>query len=83
MPIIFGIHRIILLWQQYYVGSVKQNLCFYADDAALFLNPSKYDITVVHQILHLFGDASGLRTSFQKCVAYPIACANLDLDDIL
>jgi hypothetical protein len=49
----------------------------------LFLNPSKADITAVHRILLLFGDASGLRTSFQKCVAYPIACADMELDDIL
>jgi hypothetical protein len=56
---------------------------FYADDAALFLNPCKADITAVHHILQLFGDVSGLRTSFQKCVAYPIACSGLDVDEIL
>ena len=56
---------------------------FYADDAALFLNPCKEDILAVQRILSLFGDASGLRTSFEKCVAFSIACADLNLDEIL
>jgi hypothetical protein len=33
---------------------------FYADDAALFVNPSKIDITATQHILQLFGAASGL-----------------------
>ncbi|KAM0882066.1 hypothetical protein ACQ4PT_032540 [Festuca glaucescens] len=56
---------------------------FYADDAALFVNPLKSDITVVQQILQLFGNVSGLRTSLEKCVAYPVACAGVQLDDVL
>jgi mannosylglycoprotein endo-beta-mannosidase len=56
---------------------------FYADDAALFVNPIKNDILAVQQILKLFGDASGLRTSLKKCVAYPVACDGIDLATIL
>jgi mannosylglycoprotein endo-beta-mannosidase len=52
---------------------------FYADDAALFVNPRKEDISAVQHILKLFGDVSGLRTSLEKCVAYPVACDGLDM----
>jgi hypothetical protein len=56
---------------------------FYADDAALFINPHKNDITAVQRILQLFGDASGLKTNIAKCVAYPVACEGEDLGNIL
>jgi hypothetical protein len=32
----------------------------YADDVALFLNPSATDISITMDILQLFGEASGL-----------------------
>jgi hypothetical protein len=56
---------------------------FYADDTALLVNPPKEDISVVQQILKLFGDVLGLRTSLEKCVAYPVACDGLDIANIL
>lgn len=55
---------------------------FYADDAALFINPVADDFNAVHAILTLFGDASGLRTNVTKSVAYPIACANIDMQPL-
>ncbi|KAM0917777.1 hypothetical protein ACQ4PT_009218 [Festuca glaucescens] len=56
---------------------------FYADDAALFVNPVKEDTTAIQSILKFFGDVSGLRTNLEKCVAYPIACQGICLDDFL
>jgi hypothetical protein len=56
---------------------------FYADDAALFVNTRKVDITATQHILQLFGAASGLQTSIPKCVAFPVACEGLDLEDVL
>ena len=56
---------------------------FYADDAALFVNPVQEDITAVQQILHLFGAASGLKINIEKCVAYPVACEGIDLAHVL
>ncbi|KAM0835188.1 hypothetical protein ACQ4PT_063102 [Festuca glaucescens] len=56
---------------------------FYADNAALFVNPVKEEVVAVQQILQLFRDASGLRTSFKKCVAYPVACEGIDLVEVL
>ena len=65
------------------IRTARLRTSFYADDAALFINPIKQDVSTVHRILNLFGDVSGLRTSFNKCVAYPIACQGLDLNDVL
>jgi mannosylglycoprotein endo-beta-mannosidase len=55
----------------------------YADDAALFINPTKEDLETVAEILDLFGKASGLVTNRLKSAAYPIRCEGLDLDEIL
>ncbi|CAM0950375.1 unnamed protein product [Alopecurus aequalis] len=46
----------------------------YADDAVLFINPVACEITLVHQLLQLFGDATGLRTNFSKSSFTPICC---------
>jgi hypothetical protein len=51
----------------------------YADDAALFLKPSKDDLNTMNCILQLFADASGLITNLSKTQAYPIRCDHLDL----
>jgi hypothetical protein len=56
---------------------------FYANAAALFINPIREDIFAVQEILNLFGNASGLRTNLDKCVAYSVACEGLDLDSVL
>jgi hypothetical protein len=56
---------------------------FYADDAAVFVKPIKEEVTVVAQILDMFGAASGLLTNRSKCAVYPIHCDNLGLDDIM
>jgi hypothetical protein len=39
-------------------SSARFRTSFYADDAALFVNPAKEDITVVQILLHFFGNAS-------------------------
>jgi hypothetical protein len=56
---------------------------FYADDAALFLNPIKEEMIVIQKVLHNFGEVSGLKANLNKCVAYPIQCSNLDIADVL
>lgn len=47
---------------------------FYADDLVLFVAPSRGDILVLKEILSIFGQASGLFTNMDKCVATPIHC---------
>jgi hypothetical protein len=52
----------------------------YADDVALFLHPSVADIAITLDILHLFGEASGLRNNNQKSNVYPIQCGGVELE---
>jgi hypothetical protein len=55
-------------------------ISFYADDAALFINPSKDDLIVVDHILSIFAQASGLVTNMGKTQYFPIRCENVDMD---
>jgi hypothetical protein len=50
------------------LGVHTARLCasFYADAAAVFINPRESDVAAVQRILHLFGVVSGLRTNIQK-----------------
>jgi hypothetical protein len=38
----------------------------YADDAAIFINPSKDDLETLKEILQIFGASSGLHINLQK-----------------
>ena len=53
---------------------IKLRTSLYEDDAALFLRPSKQDMTNLQQILQCFGEATGLFTNMQKLEMYPINC---------
>jgi hypothetical protein len=46
--------------------SLHHRISLYADDVVLFLQPRKSDIQMVLNILHLFGEASGLKNNVQK-----------------
>lgn len=56
---------------------------FYADDAALFINPVPQDFVVFQAILKAFGDASGLCANIEKTVAYPISCSGIDIQNLM
>jgi hypothetical protein len=51
----------------------------YADDVVLFLRPDANDIAITVDILHLFGEASGLRINLQKSNILPIRCGDQEL----
>ncbi|WVZ95285.1 hypothetical protein U9M48_041070 [Paspalum notatum var. saurae] len=55
----------------------------YADDAIIFIRPEKRELDALAALLHLFGEATGLRTNIQKSSIVPIKCAGLNLDEIL
>ncbi|WVZ72900.1 hypothetical protein U9M48_021288 [Paspalum notatum var. saurae] len=55
----------------------------YADDAIIFIKPEKKELDTLACLLHLFGEATGLRTNLQKSSIVPISCARLNLDEIL
>lgn len=58
-------------------------MLLYADDAALFIKPTKHDLAVTKFLLQLFGDASGLITNMQKTEFFPIRCNGIDPRDLL
>ena len=64
-------------------SSAKLRLTLYADDAAIFLNPTKEDVQETMHILSCFGTASGLLTNINKSAVYPICCDSLNLGDIV
>jgi hypothetical protein len=55
----------------------------YADDVALFINPSQEDILGTRTVLEAFGSATGLITNLTKSSVTPICCNNIDLHGLL
>jgi hypothetical protein len=51
---------------------LRHRISFYADDAVLFLKPDASDISLVIELLSLFGKTSGLHTNLQKSSVVPI-----------
>jgi hypothetical protein len=56
---------------------------WYADDVALFINPSRSDVEFIKLAFHCFRDVSGLITNPTKCSAMPIRCQGINLNFIL
>jgi hypothetical protein len=54
-------------------------MSLYADDVVLFCHPSRSDTTAIHELLRLFGQASGLHVNYGKSSAALINCANDDI----
>jgi hypothetical protein len=54
----------------------------YADDVVLFIHPVAEDINIVSDILHLFGEVSGLFNNNQKSCVYLIRCHKDNLEAI-
>ena len=65
------------------LAAAKLRTSLYADDAAIFINPTRDDLQAVKQILNVFGAATGLTTNFEKSSIHPIHCENVDLPNIL
>jgi hypothetical protein len=61
----------------------RVRLSLYANNAVLFINPTKEDMRAVVDIMKQFGDAIGLCMNMSKNVALPIWCAQIDLDEVL
>jgi hypothetical protein len=55
----------------------------YADDAAIFVNPSVQDMTNLTGFLSDFGQVTGLRTNLNKSQIVPIWCDSIDLSNII
>jgi hypothetical protein len=61
----------------------KFRMSMYADDAAVFINPTPQDLRATRHILKIFGEASGLVANLDKTEYYPIRCHDLDLVQLL
>jgi hypothetical protein len=55
----------------------------YADDTAIFINLMKEDIGAFTELLTKFGEASGLKTNFEKSRVVPIQYEVIDLDYVI
>jgi hypothetical protein len=63
--------------------TTRLRLSLYANDVAVFMNPVKSYIDVIMEILHNFGEATGLRINLDKSTVAPIRCAQVNLDELL
>jgi hypothetical protein len=55
----------------------------YANDAGVFPNPDKDELSSLSEILDFFGKPSVLVTNLAKMEVFPIRCANIDIPDLL
>ena len=55
----------------------------FADDAVIFVTPTKGEVSMLARILELFGETTGLKTNFHKSTVVPIQCNNINLSDVL
>lgn len=61
----------------------KIRLSLYVDDAIIFLNPDRQEVSSLLNILTQFGEATGLRLNWAKCSVAPMRCSGINLDHIL
>lgn len=61
----------------------KLRLSLYADDAVIFLNPVKEEVTALFRILDQFGAATSLKLNIAKCTVSAIRCSDIGLDHVL
>jgi hypothetical protein len=64
-------------------SQVKFQCSLYADDVILFIRPHVQEARAVKQILHIFGEASGLQTNLAKCSVTPIFGGEESLNEIV
>ena len=65
------------------VREASLRVSLYADDAIIFVNPERRDMIQLLNIIHAFGQATGLKINETKCSVTPIRCQGIDLDALL
>ena len=63
--------------------TTKLRCSLYADDAAIFANPSQSEMKALNEILSLFGRCLGLITNLNKTEKFPIWRDDILLDPLL
>lgn len=61
----------------------RLRISMYADNAVVFTNPSRSDVSCIMAIMRAFGDATGLHINMHKSTVAPIRCQGLDMDEVL
>ena len=67
------------IFSSFHPVPIKFRSSLYADDAAIFIKPTEFEMTAAVQILDIFGKATGLHTSLSKSTITPICCDQIDL----
>jgi len=62
---------------------VRYRILLYADDAVVFIKPTKQNIDNLAEILTGFGHTTGLHTNINKTTVTPISCTNINLREML
>jgi hypothetical protein len=57
-----------------------QRVSLYASDVVMFLQPHRDELSLVKEILKIFGAASGLVTNIRKSSVMPIRCQDQDME---
>lgn len=53
---------------------IGHRMYIYVDNVVLFTTPKTEDLLLIKQVLHCFGEASGLKANMVKSTALPICC---------
>lgn len=64
-------------------AAIKFQCSLYADNVILFFRPTMQEASVVKRILHIFGEASGLKVNPAKCSITPVYGGEDALEDIV
>lgn len=64
------------------IGNLRFRISLFADDVAFFVKPDSTEIENLKVLLELFGEVSGLRNNIAKIEILPIACANINMQQI-
>ncbi|KAE8782265.1 Serine/threonine-protein kinase CBK1 [Hordeum vulgare] len=63
--------------------AVRCQMSLYVNEARIFINPNKDELSAINSILVCFGNASGLITNILKTEIFPIHYDDIDMHDLL
>jgi hypothetical protein len=65
-----------------YARTARFRLSMYADDAVIFIRPTKDDVDNLCDLLANFGAVTGLQTNLQKTTVSAISCSRINIEEI-
>jgi hypothetical protein len=66
-----------------YGSTARFRLSMYADDAVIFIRPTKDDVNNLRDLLANFRVVTGLQTNLQKTTISVISCSGINIEEIL